>query len=218
MRIKLKGLTGVEMESARQAKKETIMKRLIIGGMMIITLSAAALAEESQRHIFVGYEILEMAMNNFKNFAGEIGYRLDGRNTIRLSIMEVNLTERHLSSNYEAMAIDGENVTGYFRGYEASLDRYFSDRFYASASLGYFSDTYEHTILDERLKIETMTLGTGIGYRRFDMLGIKGAYLHFSIPIRFYFNKIDETRLGETTVREHLIVNNIWLFLGYEFD
>ena len=89
------------------------MKKIVIG--LFITMSANILfAQNDGKKIFVGYETLEMAMNKFQYFAGEIGYRFDKKNQVRLSIMEVKLTERHLSSKYEAAAIDGKNVEGYF--------------------------------------------------------------------------------------------------------
>ncbi|MFX1492438.1 MAG: hypothetical protein ACFFBU_09270 [Promethearchaeota archaeon] len=53
-------------------------------------------------------------MNKFQYFAGEIGYRFGQHHQVRLTIMETKLTERYLSSNYEAAAIDGDNVKCYF--------------------------------------------------------------------------------------------------------
>lgn len=191
------------------------MKNLII--VVALLISVNVFAQNDEKGNFIGYETLEMAMNKFQYFAGEIGYRFDKKNQVRLSIMEVKLTERHLSSKYEAAAIDGENVEGYFRGYEVHYDRFFSKHWYISANIGYYNDTYEHTILNEKVENETLTVGPGIGYKRSNLFGIKHLYLNFSIPVRFYFNKIAETKLGDTTVREHIIVNNIWLFLGYQF-
>ena len=40
-------------------------------------------------------------------------------------IYNVRLTERHLSSKYEAAAIDGDNVEGYFRGSEVTSGVYY---------------------------------------------------------------------------------------------
>ena len=191
------------------------MNKFVVTIILLISVNSFAYAGENK--FFVGYETLEMAMNKFQNFAGELGYRIDDKNQIRFTIMEVKLTERHLSSKYEAAAIDGKNVEGYFRGYEAHYDRFFSKHWYVSANIGYYNDSYEHTILDEVIENKTLTIGSGIGYMRSNLFGVEHLYLNFSVPVRFYFNKLDETKLGETTVRTHLIVNNIWLFVGYEF-
>ena len=166
---------------------------------------------------FVAYETMEMAMNEFKNFAGEAGYRFDSKYQIRFSIMEVELTERHLSSKWEAAAISGKNVEGYMRGYEVHVDRFFAGNWYVSASLGYYEDTYRHIELDESLENRTMTVGSGIGYSRSNLFGIRNLYFNFDIPVRYYFNPIEETMLGESTVRPHVVVNNVWIFLGWRF-
>ena len=190
---------------------------LIVTTALILIFAGNVFAQTNKKGFFVGYEILEMAMNEFQNFAGEIGYRFDEKNQVRLTMMEVKLTERHLSSKYEAQSIDGEDVEGYFRGYEVNYDRFFTKNWYISANIGYHHHTYEHTILDDEVENDTPTIGSGIGYNKSNLFGINHLYLNFSVPVRFYFNKIDETELGETTVRPHSIVNNIWLFLGYEF-
>lgn len=176
-----------------------------------------AFAQTGDRGYFGAYETLEMAMNKFEHFAGEFGYRFNQKNQLRMTIMEVKLTERHLSSGWEAAAVDGNDVEGYFRGYEMHYDRFFSKHWYYSANLGYYNDEYNHTELDEDVKNQTVTIGGGIGYMRNNLFGINHFYMNFSIPIRYYFNHIDETKLGETTIRPHVVVNNMWLFLGYEF-
>jgi len=185
--------------------------------LIVLLMSISTFAQNDQKGFYVGYEILEMAMNKFQYFAGEIGYRFDKKNHIRLAILEVKLTERHLSSSTEAYAVDGENVEGYFRGYEINYDKFYYKNLFISANMGYFHDTYEHTILDEKVENKTFTIGTALGYRHSDLFGIKHFYINFSLPVRYYFNKLEETKLGDTTVREHSIVNNIWLFLGYQF-
>ncbi|MCI0555590.1 MAG: hypothetical protein L0287_31990 [Anaerolineae bacterium] len=185
--------------------------------MICILAANPAFSQTPERGYFGAYETLEMAMNNFKYFAGEIGYRFNQKNQMRMTILEVKLTERHLSSGWEAAAVDGNDVEGYFRGYEINFDRFFSKHWYVSANLGYRSDEYNHTLLDESLENKTMTIGTGIGYTRNHLFGIKHFYLNFSMPVRYCFNHLDETKLGETTIRPHIVVNNIWLFLGYKF-
>jgi hypothetical protein len=192
---------------------------------LIITITLSLLSstihaqDDDHSTFFIGYETMEMAMNKFQNFAGEIGYRLNDKNQIRLMIGEVNLTERHLSSSWEAAAIDGENVEGYFRIYELYYDRYFGKRknFYYSGSIAYVKDEYNHLISDNRIENETATAGFSIGYKKENLFGIKHLYLNASIPFRYYFNDIPETQWGETKVVEHKFVNNIWLFIGYHF-
>lgn len=186
--------------------------------IMICLLTAKlAFSQTPERGYFGAYETLEMAMNDFKYFAGEVGYRFNQKSQMRMAVMEVKLTERHLSSGWEAAAVDGNDVEGYLRAYEMHYDRFFSKHWYVSANLGYRNDKYNHTELDESLANKTLTLGTGIGYTRNHLFGIKHFYLNFSIPVRYYFNPLEETKLGETTIRPHVIVNNIWLFLGYKF-
>lgn len=167
---------------------------------------------------FVGYELLEMSMNEFSNFAGEVGYRFDRKSAMRLTIMEVELTERHLSSDYEAYAVDGENVEGYLRGYELHYDRFFSKSWYYSLNIGYYNDTYEHINLNEKIENHTSTIGVGIGFRKDDLFGKDKGYLNFNMPFRYYFNSIEETKMGDTIIREHSLVNNVWLFFGYDFN
>lgn len=175
--------------------------------------------EQKSQGFFIGYETLEMAMNKFQYFAGEIGYRLNDKHQLRLMIGEVNLTERHLSSKWEAVAVDGENVEGYFRIYELYYDHYFGKRknFYYSASTSYVRDKYSHLISDNKIDHESATVGFSIGYRKEHLFGIKQLYLNASVPFRYYFNGIPETQWGETRILPHKFVNNIWFFIGFYF-
>jgi len=167
---------------------------------------------------FVAYETLEMTMNKFQYLAGEVGRKYEPNKQVRLTVAEVNLSERHLSSSWEAYAVDGDNVEGYLRGYELNHDWFFHGGWYYSANIGYFHDHYEHRITKEEIDNKTLTVGSGIGYTTDDLFGVNGLYLNFSNPIRYYFNGIDETKLGNTTIREHRIVNHMWLFVGYKFQ
>jgi hypothetical protein len=166
---------------------------------------------------FIAYEVAEMTMNQFRNFAGEVGYRFRSPYQARLTIMEVDLTERHLSSSWESAAVDGRNVTGYFRGYELHVDRFLLSNLYVSANVGYYADTYTHTQLPDRVKNKTFTVGSGVGYSRPNIFGIQHLHFNFNVPVRYYFNRLEETQLGDATVREHVVVNNMWLFIGYRF-
>jgi hypothetical protein len=192
-----------------------MLKKSIIFGFILT--ANPAFSQTGERGYFGGYETLEMAMNRFTYFAGEFGYRFDRKNRLRMTVMEVKLTERHLSSGWEAAAVDGRDVEGYLRGYEMHYDRFISKHWYIIANLGYYNDEYNHTELAQNLNNKTMTIGTGVGYKRENLFGVKHLYLNFSVPVRYYFNRIEETRLSETTIRPHVIVNNMWLFFGYEF-
>ena len=63
--------------------------RIMIG----LILSLLSNSGNAQSSFFIGYETFEMTMNKFQNFAGELGYRFNDKNQIRLMIGEVNLTE-----------------------------------------------------------------------------------------------------------------------------
>ena len=93
-------------------KKATI-KAALLRGVALYLLAFSPISSASS--VFVAYEFGEMAFNDFKNFAGEIGYNFDNKHSVRVSYINVALSERHLSSN-EASAVDGENVEGLWRG------------------------------------------------------------------------------------------------------
>jgi hypothetical protein len=181
---------------------------------LMLAGAGAAHGQSRQQGLFIAYETLEMAMNEFSNFAGEIGYRFGPRYQARLTVMEVALTERHLASKWEAGAVEGGNVEGYLRGYEAHVDRFFAGNWYVSAAVGYYEDRYSHTRLDESLTNRTVTVGSGVGYARANLFGVEGLFFNLDLPVRYYFNPIEETRLGESTVRPHVIVPNTWIFVG----
>lgn len=193
--------------------------RLICICILLISSSLSAQDLSERKGLFIGYETLEMTMNKFQYFAGEFGYRFNEKHQLRLMVGEVKLTERHLSNKYEAAAVDGENVEGYFRIYELYYDRYFGKRknFYYSGSLAYVRDKYTHLISEQELENETITAGFSIGYRKENLFGVKHLYLNAAIPFRYYFNDIPETQWGETKILPHKFVNNIWLFVGYHF-
>ncbi|MEW7280897.1 hypothetical protein ABW636_20080 [Aquimarina sp. 2201CG1-2-11] len=193
--------------------------RWVTGLIVTLFLNIINAQNNNRSTFFMGYETLEMTMNKFQNFAGEIGYRFNDKNQIRLMIGEVNLTERHLSSKWESAAVEGDNVEGYFRIYELYYDRYFGKRknFYYSGTIAYVNDKYNHIISDNSINNETMTVGFAIGYRKENLFGIKHVYINASLPFRYYFNNIPETQWGNTTVEQHKFVNNIWFFVGYHF-
>lgn len=197
------------------------MKKLSFISALIFFMGSTIIsnAQENQtKKFFVGYELLEMSMNEFKYFAGEVGYRFNPKHQLSLSIGEIDMTERHLSSN-EAAAVDGDNVEGYFRIYELTYSRFFGKRklWHYGANVGYVYDEYDHLISDNEIKNHTLTAGVNFGFQKMDIFKIKHLYLRVLIPIRYNFNSIPEQEWGETTIREHKFVPNTWLFLGYRF-
>jgi hypothetical protein len=192
--------------------------RARVCAIMVLALTLASMQAQAQsppEGVFVAYEALEMAMNEFRNFAGEVGYRFGPKWQARLTMMEVNLTERHLASKWESAAVDGPDVTGYMRGYEAHLDRFFAGNWYLSGAAGYYEDSYRHTVLDASIHNRTLTVGAGIGYSRSNLVGVERLYLNLHVPVRYYFNPIEETKWGETRILPHVVVNNVWLFVGF---
>ncbi len=165
---------------------------------------------------FVGYEVSEMAMNGFRHFAGEAGIRLNRRHQIRLTVMEVVVSERDLAGWWSA-AVDGEGVAGYLRAYELSADRFFHGNWYAGINAGYIANEFRHVTLDERIWHETVTAGVAVGYARANVFGVRRVHINFTMPARIYLDDIDETQLGQATVRAHRVVPNTWLFIGYWF-
>jgi hypothetical protein len=185
----------------------------------LVSLGAStAIAQRSKTGLFVGYELLEMSMNEFRNFAGEVGYRFNQDDQLRFVYMDVQLTERHLSSEAEATAVDGDNVEGTFLLYEISYDNYFgSSNWYWSLSAGHENTVYRHTELDEEAELDSASIGAGVGYLTSNFFWVDGLLFNFSIPVRYYLDPLKETKLGDTTIREHTVVNNIWVFVGYHF-
>jgi hypothetical protein len=169
---------------------------------------------------FIGYETLEMSMNRFQYFAGEIGYRINPKNQLRLVIGEVKLTEAHLANTWQSEAVDGPNVDGYFRIYELNYDRFFGKRknWYYGGNIGYTNDQYNHLIADyEKINNHTATLGFQFGFQKTNLFNVKHLYINFALPFRYYFHSIPEQQWGDTKILEHKFVNNIWFFVGYKF-
>ena len=166
---------------------------------------------------FIAYEFGEAAFNKFQSLSGEIGLHFQNNHMLRLTHMNVKLTEGHLSSDF-AVVVEGDDVEGKFLGFEAFYDLpVFWKGFYISPSFGYYKNEYNHLILEQNLKNNSFTIGTAISYRETDIFGVKGLYYTVSFPMRTPFNPIRETSLGETLIKGNRFDNNIWLFVGYEF-
>jgi hypothetical protein len=59
-----------------------------------------------------------------------------------------------------------------------------------SGAVSFTGDSYRHTQLDQSLENKTFTLGSGIGYTRSRLFGIRGLYVNVNMPVRYYFNPI----------------------------
>lgn len=195
------------------------MTLLLLMALLLLLFTSVSYASDYEGdHFFLGYELFEMSMNNFKNYAGEVGYRFDRKNELRLSFMDVILTERHLSNSYEAHATNNNgNVKGHFQAYELNYDRFFSEHWYFMANLGWFHDYFQNIITDESLENKTITIGSGLGYKYENLFGVSHLYANLSYPVRYYLHPIHRTWLGNTLIMEHIIVDNLWLFIGYAF-
>ncbi|MCL4821066.1 MAG: hypothetical protein KJ067_18165 [Vicinamibacteria bacterium] len=174
------------------------------------------LDSRTERGAFVAYELTEMAMNGFRNFAGEVGFRFGPRSQVRLSVMEVRVSERDLAGWWSA-AVDGPGVEGYLRAYEVEADRFFKGNWYAGLNAGFVANRFSHVRLPERLSHRTATAGVTLGYSRAGLFGWRRLHLDVAMPMRLYLDGIAETRLGDATVRAHKIVPNTWVFVGYRF-
>ncbi|MFN3999304.1 hypothetical protein [Algoriphagus sp.] len=166
--------------------------------------------------VFLGYELGEMAFNNFQNFSGEFGLKFKNDNQLRFVYQNVKLSEKHLSSNF-ARNVDGENIRGLMKSYEVFYDYQLLKNIYFGASVGYANDYYEHTTLAESVSNLSPTVGFSPSYRETDIFKIKGLYFHLAVPFRYYFAPLEETQLGNSKVNKHLLVNNIWFFIGFQF-
>lgn len=167
--------------------------------------------------LFVAYDFGEAAFNQFKSLGGEIGVRFKNDHLVRLTHTNLHLTEKHLSSNF-AKAVDGKNVKGKQFGFELFYDfPFFVKGLYIAPSVGYYNNEYTHTILNEKLEKSSFTAGTAISFTEKDLFKVKGLYYRVSIPVRFNFDPIKETKLGDATIKNNLFDNNIWFFVGFQF-
>lgn len=167
--------------------------------------------------VFVGYEFGQMAFNGFQNFAGEVGYTLDSNATIRLSYLNVALSERHLSSS-EASAVDGDNVEGLWRGVEFLYDVPINRHIFIGPSVGYFDSIYSHTELNEEIRKKSSTVGLALSYSDNGIWRFDNLYWRFSISYRHYLNPMQRTTLGDSVVNGGSSEVTPAIFVGYRFD
>ena len=172
--------------------------------------------DANAKGFFAGYDFGEMAFNDFKKFSGEVGYKFESGRSIKLFHMDLMATEEHLSSEF-AQSVDGDNVTGVIRGFEIFYNFPLSGGWYFGSSVGYYTEKFQHTHLLESVSSTSPTVGVALGYREENLFGFSNLYYDFSIPVRYTFNGFKETKLGDSTVKNNTIANNIWFVLGYNF-
>lgn len=203
-------------------KKIAIFSTLLILWSANIFAQAAANTNPTKSGIYIGYDLGEMALNKFQNFAGELGLKFKNDHTFRFVYLNIKLTEQHLSSNLTG-AVDGKNVSGLWNGYELLYDvpiyrfKGGNSFLYGGLSAGYHKNSYQHTILAESVEHKTGTVGFDIGFRETNIFKVKGLYINFQIPVRYYFNTLEETKLGDTTINKAVFEQTISFFVGYEF-
>jgi len=187
----------------------------------IISRTAAILAVtfplvSSASSVFVAYEFGEMAFNKFKNSAGEIGYNFDNKHSVRLSYMNVALSEEHLSSS-GTNAVEGGNVEGLWQGVDIYYDYPVWNRFYISPSIGYHDTEYVHVQLDESVAYGTATAGLALSYLGDDVLGIDALYWRVTATVNHRFNPLGEMFLGDSVVNGDSFDFYPQIFIGYAF-
>ena len=165
---------------------------------------------------FAGYELGEMALNRFRHFAGEAGYVFENRQAVRVSIMNVALSERHLSSS-EASAVNGNNVEGRWRGLDVYFDFPVFSNFYLSPSIGYHDTQYTHTILNESVTHNSGSAGVALSYVGNDVLGFTQLYWRLSLTYKYFFNSQSDASLGDTMINGGSSEFVPLLFIGHRF-
>ncbi|WNJ19162.1 hypothetical protein [Pontibacter sp. G13] len=191
--------------------------------VMLLLQASFGLAQDSihsdflKPRPFVALEVGEALFNSMQSISGEVGLRFPNRHQLRLTHMNVWLTEGHLSSGF-AGAVKGEGVEGRFLGFEVFYDfLIWKKGLYLGPSVGYYRNSYTHTKLDSELSNRSATIGAAISFQEIDLFRVKGLYYRVSIPFRTPLNPIEETPMGNAIVSDNRLDNNIWLFIGYEF-
>lgn len=204
------------------------MKKTIFLHLLLLLLAVSGLTQNTRTEmntrssIYVGYDLGEMAFNQFQNFAGEAGIQFENGHMLRFTLMNVKLTEQHLSSGF-AGAVDGDDVSGLWNGYELLYDipiyRFKRENtfIYGGVSAGHHKHLYQHSILAESISHKTSTVGFDIGYRETNVFKIRGLYINFQIPFRYYLTGLEETNLGDSTINKVALEQTISFFIGYQF-
>ena len=167
--------------------------------------------------ISIGYEFGRMAFNEFRHFAGEIGYRSDNRHALRIAFFNVALSERHLSSS-EASAVEGDDVEGLWRGVDLFYDYPASKNVFISPSVGYHDNKYTHTILGESVRHASPSVGLAFTYLGDEVFGMEQLYWRFSLSFGYNLEEQGESRLGDSIVRGDTFGITPAIYVGYEIE
>jgi len=199
--------------------KKIVLKLVMLSAAIVFVQNGFGQDSSKTKKWFAGYELLEMSMNDFKYFAGEVGYRINPKNQLRFVIMQVKLSEHHLANKWQSMGVDGANVDGYMQVFELNYDRFFgkAKNFYFGLNAGYKNDQYNYLLGPEKIDNHTATAGFQVGFQKMNLFKVKHLYINFSMPFRYYFHPIPATTWGETKILPHKFINNIWFFIGYNF-
>lgn len=185
--------------------------------LQTLLLCSVLLFSKAHGSVFIGYEFGEMAFNDFKHFAGEIGYSLKDNKAVRVSVLNIALSEEHLSSN-SARSVDGDNVFGLWRGLELFYDQPIRKNLSWSITGGYFDTEYQHTQLTESVTHKTASIGVALSYGEPSLFGINNLYWRFTLPLRYYFKPLDRTMLGDAVINRSTYEYNPWIYIGYRFN
>ncbi|WP_370977796.1 hypothetical protein [Agaribacterium sp. ZY112] len=167
----------------------------------------------SANKLFVGYDLGEMAFNDFRHFSGEAGLSFEDSWRLTIAHMNVAATEAHLSSNF-ATAVDGDGVEGDIYGYELFLTKPFYSGWYLGGSVGYYSNEYRNIHTKQSLSNSSPTIGIKAGYRQESAFGVPFLYWDLGVPFRYTIDHYDDTELGDATVKSNQFENNIWFNIG----
>ena len=165
---------------------------------------------------FVGYELGQMAFNEFKNVAGEFGYSFNNKHSVRIALFNVALSERHLSSN-EASVVEGDNVKGSWHGVDLYYDYPVTKNIFISPSIGYHDTKYTHTVLGTSVRHSSPSAGVAVSYLGDDVLGFEQLYWRFSLTFRYNFNEQEDTNLGGSIVQGDSSGFTPAIYIGYGF-
>ena len=204
------------------------MKRIL--GTILIFCWANAFSQDTLKNErirpFIAYDFGQAMFNRFQSLSGEIGLRLKNRHLVRLTHMNLNYTEEHLSSKKAIPFInpfEGENIKGRIFGFELMYSiptlKWNENKsiIYLSPSLGHYKKKYWHTILDERFENSTFLVGLEISYRETNVFGVKGLYYALTIPLRFNFTPHGTIFLGDAKILGDRVDSNTMFFVGIEF-
>jgi len=185
------------IQSAIQLEWKTDMRNRRLCTIFMVVLICPATASDASW--FAGYDFGQMAFNDFKNFSGELGVRFNNKHAMRLSYLNIALTERHLSSN-ESSAVEGNYVEGLWHEVDIYYDYPVWNNFFMSPFVGYHDTTYTHLLVAESVTNTTALAGLAFLYMGDDVLGIDDLYWRAAATFYHRFEPLEKTRLGDSVV------------------